>query len=301
MSRSLYTARQRRSLSDLLNLKMAAHLERRAAAFNRDRPLRLAIFAHDHIGIQINQFGLYDKAGLELLFDFLAPLHERFRSGLALDVGANIGNHALYFADIFRAVHAFEPNPDTHYLLAFNARARTNVHVHNIGLADRGGPAVLHVNPDNMGAASVRHTSAGRSVDVPIALQRLDDFAIGGEDFCFMKMDVEGFEANVLRGGSATIATHQPLIVLEQHALEFAQGESECVAILRALGYRFCWSHRAHRGNGVIGRRINSIRTLLFGRAEVVEIVTGDTVPPASYNLLIAVPPRFQRELRLAA
>ena len=236
MARTVFTHRQSRNLGDLINGKVVRHIERLARQFNRARQQKMAIFAHDHIGIHINYFGVYDKPELELLFRFLAPLADTLRAGVALDVGANIGNHALFFSERFRAVHAFEPNPTTFHLLAFNAKLAGNVtRTHRAGQRKRGAAAERGPRQHGGLVHQVRPPrSNARSVEIEV--NRLDDLGLPLEGLCFMKVDVEGFEPQVLRGAARTIATHQPLIVLEQHEREFVDGTTECIAMLRELG-----------------------------------------------------------------
>lgn len=301
MPRSVFTYQETRSLSTLLDARMAARTERLAARYNSTRNRKMAIFANDHIGIQINQFGLYDRTGLDLLFHFLAPLSSLFREGMALDIGANIGNHALYFADRFRTVHCFEPNPATYYLLAFNAGLANNVVPHAWGLGDANGHAELHQNFSNMGASSLVHAASGDAPGVQVEIRRLDETDLDLQGLCFIKLDVEGFEANVLRGAVDTLARHQPVVVLEQHETEFVRGETPSILLLKELGYRFCWPQKQHGGKSLLARRLQAIRHLLLRRPYLHEIITAETVPRKTYSTLIAVPPRFQRELGLAS
>ncbi len=57
-----------------------------------------------------------------------------------------------------------------------------------------------------------------------------------------IKIDVEGFEANVLRGGARLIEQHHPHLSIDIHAAPFGSGETteaDCRAILSNLGYTF--------------------------------------------------------------
>ena len=300
MARTVFTHRQSRNLGDLINGKVVRHIERLAGQFNRARQQKMAIFAHDHIGIHINYFGVYDKPELDLLFRFLAPLADTLRAGLALDVGANIGNHALFFGERFRAVHAFEPNPTTYHLLAFNAKLAGNVSPHNLGLGSESGVLRLNEDLDNMGASSIKYAPTGNARSVEIEVRRLDDLDLPLDGLCFMKVDVEGFEPQVLRGAARTIAAHQPLIVLEQHEREFVDGTTECIAMLRDAGYRFCWPRSSHGAKRGLARQFDSLQNRLFGRPDLIEMLAADQVPKGQYNMLIAVPPRFQAALGVA-
>ena len=299
-AKTLFTYQQSRNFSDLVAFKIVKRSERLAAQFNRDSPKKMAIFAHDHIGIHINQYGMYDKPDLDMLFGFLAPLADAFRSGVALDVGANIGNHALFFSERFRTVHAFEPNPATYYLLEFNAKQADNIVPYGYGLSSENGVLQLHEDLDNMGAASIKYAAGENAASVQIEVRRLDDLDLPIDGLCFVKIDVEGFEPEVLRGSLRTITTHQPVIAMEQLEREFVDGETESIAMLRDAGYRFCWPKSSHRSKRGLARQLDSLRNRLFGRPDLIEMISADRVPVGGYNLLVAVPPRFQGALGLA-
>ena len=66
----------------------------------------------DHIGDSIFIDGLYEGALLQSAFStLLAGRAQQFAESACLDVGANIGNHSVFFADRFARVIAVEPNP----------------------------------------------------------------------------------------------------------------------------------------------------------------------------------------------
>ncbi len=56
----------------------------------------------------MNSFGLYESEGLFALFKFLKPIIGDFQNASALDIGANIGNHSVYFANYFDKIYSFE-------------------------------------------------------------------------------------------------------------------------------------------------------------------------------------------------
>jgi len=155
-----------------------------------------------------------------------APLLEhiyrqRF-TGLAVDAGANIGNHTLWFAVMCGLrVAAFEPiHADV---------LRRNVALN--GLEDR-----VQVEPvalgDTDGAAT--HIGKGR-LEVgagPIPIRRLDDYHLS--DVALIKADVEGMEAFVLRGGVETIRRDRPVVYAEAWDDTYHQGIAD---VLEPLGY----------------------------------------------------------------
>lgn len=298
MDRVLHQATRDHTLSHQINLRMARHTAGLAARFNAERGHRMAIFANDLIGIDINQFGIYERTELELLFEFLQPLSTQFEAGMALDIGGNIGNHALFFARRFRAVHSFEPNPATYALLRYNADWVANVQTHMLGLGDERGSFDLFEHTENFGGSSMRRDDRADRQAVHIQVERLDDLGLDTEGLCFVKIDVEGFEPKVLKGAAATLGRCQPLVVLEQHESEFVGGSTPSIDLLAGWGYRFCWQQPpAHAGNWVL-RRWQNLREALGGRRYA--IATASRVPCINHSMLIAVPPRFQAALGLA-
>jgi hypothetical protein len=164
-------------------------------------------------------------------------------------------------------------------------------------LGDAKGTFELIEHPDNLGGSSIKigDKSAGQVVNIQI--ETLDEQPLATDDLCFIKIDVEGFEANVLKGGTHTIAARQPLIVFEQHESEFVGDSTASINILTALGYRFCWHQQPQVPGSWLARRIVNFQEMLSGRAHSIE--TADVVPKRNHSMLIAVPPRFQQRLGL--
>lgn len=79
---------------------------------NDTREKRVFCVPGDHIGDEIFINGLYEMNLLHGLFDcVLGRFSDKFLHGTCLDVGANIGNHSLFWSTRFKSVYAFEPNP----------------------------------------------------------------------------------------------------------------------------------------------------------------------------------------------
>lgn len=160
-----------------------------------------------------------------------APLLEHIRTeafaGTAVDVGANLGNHTVWMAVMCGMdVVAFEPNWP--YALRRNVqlnRLADRVRVEPVALGDAVATAT-HVPTRRWGQLAV---GPGR---VPV--RRLDDYNL--TDVAVLKIDVEGMEPAVLRGGEATIRRDRPVIFAE------AWGPPEraaVAAVLEPWGYRW--------------------------------------------------------------
>lgn len=196
---------------------------------------RLVVFAHDFIAHHVNLDGVFERMELETLFGWLCEHHPEALSCTAIDIGANIGNHALYFADHFERVIAFEPNPRTFRVLELNAELADNVVCVRKGLSDAERTAYMATPAGNVGHAHVVETqSAG---GLAIELTTLDQAIRDTEQVRLIKVDVEGHELAVLRGAQATIRRCQPIVLFEQLAAALDGGGSPVVDLLRTYGY----------------------------------------------------------------
>lgn len=277
---------QVRQLARVARRMHAAHvgreLQRLARQHLRDGLPQPAVFAFDHVGTAIALWGRYERDELELLMEALAP--HLVAAGVCLDVGANIGNHALFFADHFAGVLAFEPHLRTYRLLELNAELRPNIRCWNFGLSDTDGPARLAVMVENIGMATL-HGGAGAAVDCE--LRRLDGLdLLGGQRVSLIKIDVEGHEAAVLRGASALLARDRPVVVFEQAAAELEGGSSASIELLRQHGYRRFWTFE--RTPAARWRWLGLLRRLLFG--DVVRLVECSVFEKRFHSMIVALP-----------
>jgi FkbM family methyltransferase len=149
--------------------------------------------------------------------------------GLVLDIGANLGTFCVPLARKIPKLkfHAFEPQRIIYYQLCANTIINSlgNVYTYEAGLSNQEADIELEV-PDytaetNIGAFSVDKevreneyeckTSGGKE---KIILMTLD--SIGFENIRLIKIDVEGHELEVIKGGIETIkANNYPPIIFE--------------------------------------------------------------------------------------
>ena len=172
--------------------------------------------AEDHIARTIESTGGFYEA--ELLADMRARL---FFPECAVDVGAHVGNHTLYFSKVLGLkTIAFEPNAQTFALLAANVRENGVESLCRIRHAAVGAAAgrvhTIAAAGDNSGMARVEIDAEG---DTP--LTSLDDELKNDVRIDVIKIDVEGWELEVLRGAARTIEKHRPLIYVEASAATF--------------------------------------------------------------------------------
>jgi hypothetical protein len=97
-------------LNIIERLFLKVMLERASKRNIKEHP-QMICFAHDAISRKIFIDGLFEKRELEVLKVFLQKEIKSFDT--CLDIGANIGNHSLFFSTIFNQVVSFEPNSKT--------------------------------------------------------------------------------------------------------------------------------------------------------------------------------------------
>lgn len=151
--------------------------------------------------------------GLHEFADMMLPLHLLREGDLFLDVGANIGSYTILAAGVRGAsVLAFEPDPGTARLF------QRNVEIN--GLAERVRLMQCALGPEKgearftIGLDTANRVARAGDADVRLAPQeRLDDL-IGERRPVMMKIDVEGYEEEMLKGAAATLA-RESLVAVE--------------------------------------------------------------------------------------
>lgn len=145
--------------------------------------------------------------------------------GDVLDIGTNIGVVAASLARHVGAgghVHAFEPSPDTARMAAATVALNglRNVTLTEAAVGDTDGEIAFHATPGNSAIASaVRHgfslLNEWREISVPCLTIDAIAEARAIDRLRLVKIDVEGHELNVLRGGLRTFRHLKPSIVFE--------------------------------------------------------------------------------------
>lgn len=181
-------------------------------------------------------------------FAHCIPIIRDFRH--AVDVGANVGLWARVMGALFTKVTCFEPVVGLADCLALNA---PGVDIHRCALGDKEGSLTLRVIDGACGLTHPRPTSLEKteaddrhngllhgkmefsSLEVPV--RTLDSFDLPKIDF--LKIDVEGFEYFVVKGGVRTIRRDHPVIIVEQKsgtAEHYGLQKKEAVDFLGKMG-----------------------------------------------------------------
>lgn len=199
----------------------------------------LAHAADVYIGRSFIRYGECCEQEVQFLLQLLRA------GGSVVEVGANIGTHTVPLARALaaqqRRLLAYEPQPVMFQTLCANLAVNGVGNVLAQPAACGAEPGTLYFDPPDYraggnfgGVAMQRAAGAGRTA---VRCLRLDD-ELAGERIGLLKIDVEGFELEVLRGAAATIARCRPLLYLENDRAEQSQALIEW---LWAAGYALWW------------------------------------------------------------
>jgi len=177
----------------------------------------------EYLGKSVINYGEYNKEECEHI---VALANEK--KGLVLDIGANIGNISQALISAGHEVVAFEPQPEVCELLRLNCPSAV---VHNLAVGATNSivqiPKIDYSQSGNFGGVSI-----DSGIGLVIEVRTLDSYKLN--DVSLIKIDVEGFEEQVLLGAQETIARSKPIIYLEADRVEKLAALDD---ILKSMAY----------------------------------------------------------------
>ena len=165
------------------------------------------------------------------------------RPALFLDVGANYGTHSLLFRSVGIPTISFEPNPScfSYFQAACEMNGFEEGRWEQVAIGDKAGQVEL-VYPENetwLGSISVDVVSNLRKSDSltikQVQLKKIDDYLPDiPHDKILVKIDVEGFEREVIQGASDLLTQYKPKIIFESNNGAMRR---DCLELFADYGY----------------------------------------------------------------
>jgi FkbM family methyltransferase len=164
-------------------------------------------------------FGSYEKETLDLLL----YLSTKVKNKNLLDVGANVGHHSIFASKHYCNVISFEPFPVFYQqiLNQIELNGIKNIRAFNTALSDKNDKLLYYApkqDQENKGTGSfVKDYNSGLVASSYLNLVHGDDFLLSNAitDLGVIKIDVEGFESQVLMGLNKTIEVNRPIVIFE--------------------------------------------------------------------------------------
>lgn len=160
--------------------------------------------------------GTYELGTLHVVQTVLKP------GDTAIDAGANIGVITLLAAQCVGAsghVISIEPHPQTAQRLRENIALNQfeNTKVIESALGEKIGTGVLYLDDQwqDSGGASLINDMERSCIETPISIQTIDSLQIPNP-IALIKMDVEGYELEVIKGGANVLSQENaPVLIIE--------------------------------------------------------------------------------------
>jgi FkbM family methyltransferase len=180
--------------------------------------LAIEVVWRDHVSESILRSGYYEPETVALFERFLRP------GMVALDVGAHIGQYTLVAARLVGPagqVHSFEPDPETAAWLAGNVARNElgNVRVNRIALSESEALRTFYfATTHDIGSNSLAEPLNFSGRKAQVQCMPLDAYLAshGVARVHLVKMDVEGAELAVLRGGERLFSSaERPILIME--------------------------------------------------------------------------------------
>lgn len=217
------------------------------------------IDSDDHLARQIRDRETFYEIDLLEHIAMAGP-----RGGTFVDVGANIGNHSVYFGK-FLADRVICVEPSAALIPVLQRNLQTNgvidpIVIHGALGAESGVGRVVAPPSDahNIGMTQVETVGDARDASEPVSITTLDaigDIVTADSSFSdrthlpirLVKIDVEGMELDVLRGGESVLSQQRPQLAIE---LGNAEHRETVCAYLARFGYEpigcFCYTPTYH-------------------------------------------------------
>lgn len=183
-----------------------------------------------------------------------------------VDVGANKGQFARQILKIFphAQIHSFEPLPSAFEALKGWAASRPSVNTYNVAVGDSNGFVNMNFHTDHGASSSILNTTSTEEALYPmtrnqqtisVPLRKLDDLLAADvlEGGVLIKLDVQGYEDRVLRGG-ARVLERARAVILEVCLDPLYENQADFEDLLTTLtghGYRYVGNlHQVYGDDG---------------------------------------------------
>lgn len=181
--------------------------------------------------------GLHEFEDMGFLLHFLRV------DDLFVDIGANIGSYTILASSAVEArTVSFEPIPSTFAWLQKNVAvngASDRVKLCNKGVGSKSDILVFSANQDTTNHVIVNSSAQESTEHVSVEVVALDEF-LDNEKPTLLKIDVEGFESEVLEGAHRTLSSADPqAVIMEINGSGEQYGASDEDLLLRMKGFGF--------------------------------------------------------------
>jgi FkbM family methyltransferase len=190
--------------------------------------------------------GCYQLPAVQKFFDVV----KKNRSKTIIDIGAQSGAFSLMAKFLPNSIwHSFEPDPVNYTLLkenlSINSIVNVNIYDKAIGCDDN--QSIFNINPNHRGlntlGTNLKRFSTDDAKKINVQVNTLDSLFLD-TPIDAIKIDTEGGEYNILKGGKELIKKYKPLIFLEYYETNLQQFNlslKELHNLFDEINYKITW------------------------------------------------------------
>lgn len=207
-----------------------------------DLALNMSYELKSDIGDSLYLRGTFEKEELLLLKN----LTKSIKNPIIFDIGANIGLHSIVMAESnpTSKIYSFEPSSSTRKILEYNIQNKhlaNQVKILPFAVSDSIGKAHFFQTDDNA-YSSLKDTQRKEVISkIEVELITIDEFMIREklQKIDLIKIDVEGFDTEVIKGGLKTFQEFKPDIFIEIYkGINSNPNPLETINLLLNIGYK---------------------------------------------------------------
>jgi len=189
--------------------------------------------------------------------------------GTVLDVGAAVGQYSKFFAQHSGHVYAYEAVPPVFKQLCKIKKDHLNFSPMNLAISNIVGTEEFYVDSSRLSNSSFQNLVNGFPIHVKTTT--IDTEHADTKNICFIKIDTEGTELDVLNGAQKTIEKHNPHLMIEIYP-KFNKYPID-------TSFKFCFDrgyscYYNHRGQGL--KPINNLEHGVKVAMTMPDITDGD-------------------------
>lgn len=167
------------------------------------------------LSVELSLYGMHEPLLIGLLKNIIS------KGMVVVDIGANIGYFPLVESKLVGnegKIIAIEPFPDSYNLLKDNIKLNnaSNFICKNLAISDQNGKAIMY-SFDMANWNSLLHGNRNFSSSFEVQTSTLDTLLETETKIDAIRMDIEGYECNIIDGMKNTLMKHKPLLIVELH------------------------------------------------------------------------------------
>jgi FkbM family methyltransferase len=210
-------------------------------------PPDLVSYTYDKVTSNLLLQGGHESSLMEAGLNYLNQ--NNIKLDVFIDCGANIGTTSYFLRNSFNKIYCLEPLNKTFQILKMNTENIDHIECLKFAVGDENIKTTMNYGRGFICGASIKD-QANSIYEEEVEVKTLDNLFKNLEcSHLTIKLDIENFEFEALKGAKDLIQRYQPVIILEILKREIENGSSPSFKFLQDLGYTFHNPEKKYIGN----------------------------------------------------